>query len=149
MCLTSSSPPLLSFSFQYGFLPALSYLKVFPSFFPPFPLTSSLPTISSSSLTHTHNPPPYHPLPPRYFLSLQIKEDLINMKLVCSEETYSILAGYVVQGEFGDYDPMEHTPGYLEDFPFLENRSPEVRSKVEELHQRNRLVGERVSWGAG
>lgn len=74
----------------------------------------------------------------RYFLSLQIKEDLVNMKLVCSEETYGVLAGYVVQGEFGDYDPLDHTPGYLEDFPFLENRSPELRSKVEEFHQRNR-----------
>ena len=62
------------------------------------------------------------------------------MKLIGSDETYSILAGYVVQGEFGDYDPIDHTPGYLDDFPFLENKSQEVKTKVEELHQRNRYV---------
>lgn len=77
----------------------------------------------------------------RYFLSLQLKEDLVNQKLVCSDETYGILSGFVVQGEFGDYDPLDHTPGYLDDFPFLENMSPEVRSKVEDFHQKNRLVG--------
>ena len=62
------------------------------------------------------------------------------MKLVCSDETYSILAGYVVQGEFGDYEPLDHTPGYLDDFPFLENRTAAVMTKVEEFHQRNRSV---------
>lgn len=74
----------------------------------------------------------------RYFLSLQLKEDLVNMKLVCSDETYSVLAGYVVQGEFGDYDPIDHTSGYLDDFPFLETRSSSIKFKVEELHQKNR-----------
>ena len=78
--------------------------------------------------------------PLRYFLSLQLKEDLVNMKLVCSDETYSVLAGYVVQGEFGDYDPLDHTPGYLDDFPFLETRPSGLKTKVEELHQRNRSV---------
>lgn len=80
----------------------------------------------------------------RYFLSLQLKEDLVNMKLVCSDETYSILAGFVVQGEFGDYDPMDHTPGYLDDFPFLETRSAGLKTNVEELHQKNRSVLESV-----
>ena len=76
----------------------------------------------------------------RYFLSLQLKEDLVNMKLMCSDETYCVLAGYVVQGEFGDYDPMDHTPGYLDDFPFLENVSPELRAAAEENHRKNRSL---------
>lgn len=63
------------------------------------------------------------------------------MKLVCSDETYSILAAYVVQGEFGDYDPIDHTSGYLDDFPFLETRSSGIKTKVEELHQKNRCAG--------
>lgn len=39
--------------------------------------------------------------------------------LPCSEETQTILAGYIVQGEFGDYDAADHTPGYLDDYPFV------------------------------
>lgn len=90
---------------------------------------------------------PLHHFPSslRYFLSLQLKEDLVNQKLVCSDETYSVLAGYVVQGEFGDYDPLDHTPGYLDDFPFLETRSLSLKTRVEELHQRNRCVGKSAS----
>ena len=29
------------------------------------------------------------------------------------------MAGYIVQGEFGDYDVADHTPGYLDDYPFV------------------------------
>ena len=25
-------------------------------------------------------------------------------------------------GEFGDFDPSDHQPGYLEDFPYLEDK---------------------------
>ena len=65
---------------------------------------------------------------------------MVNDKFMCSEATYSILAGFVVQGEFGDYDPLDHTPGYLDEFPFLESRSTKVKDDVEILHQRNRCV---------
>jgi hypothetical protein len=70
----------------------------------------------------------------RYFLALQIKEDLVNEKLHCTDDTKALLTSYVVQGEFGDYDPMEHGTDYLEDFPLLENRDPEFKKKVTELH---------------
>jgi len=74
----------------------------------------------------------------RYFISLQLKEDLLNGKFRCSDESYCILAGYVVQGEFGDYDPLEHEPGYLEEFPFLVSKNDRVREDVEKLHRKNR-----------
>ena len=35
---------------------------------------------------------------------------MIVMNLVC-----------VCVGEFGDFDPSDHQPGYLEDFPYLED----------------------------
>ena len=62
----------------------------------------------------------------------------MNGKFSCSDETYCILAGYVVQGEFGDYDPLEHVPGYLEDFPFLVSKNDRIREEVEKLHRKNR-----------
>ncbi|CAI8036597.1 Band 4.1-like protein 3 [Geodia barretti] len=74
----------------------------------------------------------------RYFLALQIKEDLVNEKLYCSEDTKAMLTSYVVQGEFGDYDPAEHGTDYLDDFPLLENRDPEFKTKVTELHIQHR-----------
>ena len=76
----------------------------------------------------------------RYFLALQLKEDLLNEKLYCSEETLGVLNSLVVQGEAGDYDPVDHPEGYLDDFPQLEDKLPEFKTKVTELHQRNRYV---------
>jgi len=73
----------------------------------------------------------------RYFLALQLKEDMLNQKLYCSEETHALLSSYVVQGEFGDFEPSEHEPGYLDDFPYLEDKSSDFKHKVTELHQRN------------
>ncbi len=67
-----------------------------------------------------------------------MKEDLVNGKFKCSDETYSILAGYVVQGELGDHDPLDHVPSYLVEFPFLEYKSDHVREEVEKLHRQNR-----------
>ena len=63
----------------------------------------------------------------------------MNGKFQCSDETYSILAGFVVQGELGDHDPLDHVPGYLVEFPFLESKSGQVREEVEKLHRQNRL----------
>jgi hypothetical protein len=57
----------------------------------------------------------------RYFVSLQIREDLLSKKLLCSDDTKAALYSYLVQGEFGDYDVNEHPPGYLEDFTMLED----------------------------
>ncbi len=47
----------------------------------------------------------------------------------------------IVQGEAGDFDPVDHSDGYLDDFPSLEDKPLEFKSKVAELHQRNQWVG--------
>ena len=44
----------------------------------------------------------------------------------------------IVQGEAGDYDPVDHPTGYLDDFPSLEDKTQEFKEKVSELHKRNR-----------
>lgn len=74
----------------------------------------------------------------RYFLSLQVKDDLLNQRLFCSDTTYALLSSYLVQGEYGDYDPVEHPAGYLNDFPFLEDMSIDFKQRVTELHKKNR-----------
>ncbi|XP_003383890.1 PREDICTED: protein 4.1-like [Amphimedon queenslandica] len=74
----------------------------------------------------------------RYYISLQIREDLLSKKLLCSEDTKASLYSYLVQGEFGDYDPSEHQHGYLDDFNMLEDESPDFVDKVHILHVQNK-----------
>ena len=39
--------------------------------------------------------------------------------LPCSPDSFALLAGYIVQGEFGDIEVND--PTYLEEVPFLES----------------------------
>lgn len=41
----------------------------------------------------------------RYFLCLQLRQDIISGRLPCSFATHTILGSYTVQSELGDYDP--------------------------------------------
>jgi len=36
--------------------------------------------------------------------------------------TYMVMVCYMFTGEFGDFEPSEHEPGYLDDFPYLEDK---------------------------
>jgi hypothetical protein len=74
----------------------------------------------------------------RYFVSLQIRRDVMEGIIPCSEETQAILAGYIVQGEFGDFDPSEHTQGYLDDYPFLQDKTTEFIDRVIDNHKKNK-----------
>lgn len=76
----------------------------------------------------------------KYFLTLQIKDDLLNGKLVCSDETLSQLISYMVQSEFGDFDPTEHQLDYLDSLPYLEDKSLEFKQKITQLHREKRGV---------
>ncbi|TRY72783.1 hypothetical protein DNTS_029735 [Danionella cerebrum] len=42
----------------------------------------------------------------RYLFSLQIKRDLLDGRLNCSEKTAALLASHLVQSEIGDYDDL-------------------------------------------
>ena len=41
-------------------------------------------------------------------------------------------------GEYGDYEPNEHSPDYLEDFSLLQEDGPEFLEKVHHLHVQNK-----------
>ncbi|RWS31118.1 band 4.1-like protein 3 [Leptotrombidium deliense] len=71
----------------------------------------------------------------RYQLCLQIRNDILTGRLPCSFVTHALLGSYLVQSELGDYDPDEHVNGYLSDFRFAPNQSPELEEKVAELHR--------------
>ena len=73
-----------------------------------------------------------------YYLCLQIRNDILSGRLPCSFVTYALLGSYLVQSELGDYDPEEHTSGYLSDFRFAPNHTSELEEKVCELHKQHK-----------
>lgn len=76
----------------------------------------------------------------RYQLCLQIRNDIITGRLLCSFVTHALLGSYLVQSEIGDYDPEEHGRTYLKDFKFAPNQTPELIEKVMDLHKTHKLV---------
>ncbi|XP_016139271.1 band 4.1-like protein 1 [Sinocyclocheilus grahami] len=71
----------------------------------------------------------------RYYLCLQLREDILSGCLPCSFVTHALLGSYAVQGELGDYDPEEHGPDYISEFRFAPNQTRELEERVMELHR--------------
>ncbi|CAG2218360.1 Protein 4.1 homolog,Cytoskeletal protein 4.1,Band 4.1-like protein 1,Band 4.1-like protein 2,Protein 4.1,Band 4.1-like protein 3 [Mytilus edulis] len=76
----------------------------------------------------------------RFQLCLQVRFDIFNGKLPRSFTTLAVVGSYMVQAEVGDYDNIdeyEFGPGdsYLDKIEYAPNKSPEMRSKVYELHK--------------
>ncbi|XP_066526183.1 band 4.1-like protein 1 isoform X2 [Hoplias malabaricus] len=71
----------------------------------------------------------------RYYLCLQLREDMLSGRLPCSFVTHALLGSYAVQAELGDYDPDEHGPDYVSEFHFAPNQTRELEERVMELHR--------------
>lgn len=78
--------------------------------------------------------------PFRYFLCLQLRQDIASGRLPCSFVTHAVLGSYTLQAELGDYDPEEHTSDYIGEFQFAPNQSKEMEDKIVELHKTHRCV---------
>uniref|UniRef100_A0A672Q606 Band 4.1-like protein 1 n=1 Tax=Sinocyclocheilus grahami TaxID=75366 RepID=A0A672Q606_SINGR len=74
----------------------------------------------------------------RYYLCLQLREDILSGRLPCSFVTHALLGSYAVQAELGDYDPEEHGPDYITEFRFAPNQTRELEERVMELHHNYR-----------
>ncbi|KAL6482599.1 hypothetical protein MHYP_G00074710 [Metynnis hypsauchen] len=71
----------------------------------------------------------------RYYLCLQLREDMLSGRLPCSFVTHALLGSYAVQAELGDYDSDEHGPDYVSEFRFAPNQTRELEERVMELHR--------------
>lgn len=80
--------------------------------------------------------------PGRYYLCLQLRDDIVSGRLPCSFVTLALLGSYTVQSELGDYDPDECGNDYISEFRFAPNHTKELEDKVIELHKSHRLVTE-------
>ncbi|XP_075682512.1 band 4.1-like protein 3 isoform X6 [Rhinoderma darwinii] len=71
----------------------------------------------------------------RYYLCLQLRDDIVSGRLPCSFVTLALLGSYTVQSELGDYDPDEYGSDYASEFRFAPNQTKELEDKVVELHK--------------
>ncbi|XP_015276749.1 PREDICTED: band 4.1-like protein 2 isoform X2 [Gekko japonicus] len=74
----------------------------------------------------------------RYFLCLQLRQDITSGRLPCSFVTHALLGSYTLQAELGDYDTEEHNSDYIGEFQFAPNQTKEMEEKVIELHKSHR-----------
>lgn len=71
----------------------------------------------------------------RYYLCLQLREDMLSGRLPCSFVTHALMGSYTVQAELGDYDHDDHGCDYVSDFRFAPNQTRELEERVMELHR--------------
>ncbi|KAM6108725.1 protein 4.1 isoform 4-T7 [Pterocles gutturalis] len=76
----------------------------------------------------------------RYYLCLQLRQDIVTGRLPCSFATLALLGSYTVQSELGDYDPDLHGPDYINEFKLAPNMTKELEEKVVELHKTYRSM---------
>uniref|UniRef100_A0A8C7Z7W2 FERM domain-containing protein n=1 Tax=Oryzias sinensis TaxID=183150 RepID=A0A8C7Z7W2_9TELE len=71
----------------------------------------------------------------RYFLFLQLRQDIVSGHLPCSLATLTVLGSYCVQSELGDYDPDECSSDYVSEMAFAPNQTKDMEEKIMELHK--------------
>ncbi|XP_016518588.1 protein 4.1-like isoform X5 [Poecilia formosa] len=71
----------------------------------------------------------------RYFLCLQLRQDIVSGRLPCSFATHAVLGSYTVQSELGDYDSDECAPDYVSELCFAPNQTKEMEAKIVDLHR--------------
>ncbi|KAM7099676.1 protein 4.1 isoform 8-T8 [Molossus nigricans] len=76
----------------------------------------------------------------RYYLCLQLRQDIVAGRLPCSFATLALLGSYTVQSELGDYDPELHGADYVSDFKLAPNQTKELEEKVMQLHKSYRSM---------
>ncbi|XP_077410813.1 band 4.1-like protein 3 isoform X6 [Vanacampus margaritifer] len=71
----------------------------------------------------------------RYFLCLQLRQDVASGRLPCSFATHTVLGSYTVQSELGDYDADECGSDYVSELSLAPNQSKQMEETIMELHK--------------
>ncbi|KAG9341562.1 hypothetical protein JZ751_019075 [Albula glossodonta] len=71
----------------------------------------------------------------RYLFALQVKRDLMEGRLICSENTAALMASHLVQSEIGDYDDIADRE-FLKLSKMVPNQE-RLQEKIMELHCRH------------
>ncbi|XP_064185705.1 protein 4.1b isoform X14 [Anguilla rostrata] len=76
----------------------------------------------------------------RYYLCLQVREDILSGRLHCSFATLALLGSYALQSELGEYDPHLHGNEYASQVQLAPGQSKELEEKMMELHRNYRSM---------
>ncbi|XP_054714455.1 band 4.1-like protein 4 [Uloborus diversus] len=71
----------------------------------------------------------------RYQFVLQLKQDILQGRLLVTPDLAAELFALSLQAELGDYDPRKHHKLYVSEFRFFPEQSPELEDKVEKIHK--------------
>lgn len=66
----------------------------------------------------------------RYQFFLQLKKDILEGRLECSQNVAVELAALALQSELGDYDETSHTPATVSEFRFVPNQTEDVEIMI-------------------
>lgn len=66
----------------------------------------------------------------RYQFFLQLKHDVYSGRLECPYETVVDLFALTLQSELGDFDPEEHTPGFVSQFRFYPQQTEQMEEET-------------------
>lgn len=66
----------------------------------------------------------------RYLFFLQLKQDVFSGRLPCPYETAVELSSYALQSELGDYDPEQHSAGFVSEFRFVSEQTEEMEIDI-------------------
>lgn len=72
----------------------------------------------------------------RYLFALQIKRDLADGTLLCSDNTASLLASYIIQAEIGDYlESYNNNPSYFGGKKYFPHQTIEHEIRIINFHK--------------
>uniref|UniRef100_A0A915KE58 Moesin/ezrin/radixin homolog 1 n=1 Tax=Romanomermis culicivorax TaxID=13658 RepID=A0A915KE58_ROMCU len=79
----------------------------------------------------------------RYHFYLQLRKNIAQGKLFCTESSSALLGSYAVHciyilAEYGDYVDEEHGESYLDGFQFAPNQTTSLVRKIADLHKLHR-----------
>ncbi|GBN98355.1 FERM, ARHGEF and pleckstrin domain-containing protein 1, partial [Araneus ventricosus] len=104
-------------------------------------ISTSFPTMYFCVKFYTPDPVQLEDEFTRYLFGLQVKKDLANGHLQCNDNTAAVMISYIVQADFGDYNPEKCSDGsYLSGCKFVPFQDAELEKKVIENHKK--IVGQ-------
>ncbi|KAJ8289284.1 hypothetical protein COCON_G00019430 [Conger conger] len=76
----------------------------------------------------------------RYYLCLQVREDIVSGRLPCSFATLALLGSYALQSELGEFDPHLHGNEYASQVQLAPGQTKDLEEKMMELHRTYRSM---------
>ncbi|GIY38233.1 FERM, ARHGEF and pleckstrin domain-containing protein 1 [Caerostris darwini] len=100
-------------------------------------VTTSFPTMYFCVKFYTPDPVQLEDEFTRYLFGLQVKKDIANGQLQCNDNTSAVMISYIVQADFGDFNPEKCSDGsYLSGFKFVPFQDAELERKIMENHKK-------------